>query len=71
MSHVLFLCFLSTLITTATFSSAQGQEKARRPNVLLIIPDQLRAQALGCMGNGDVRKPNLDRLASQGVPGQW
>lgn len=42
-------------------------EPQRRPNVLLIIPDQLRAQALGCMGNEDVRTPNLDRLASQGV----
>jgi arylsulfatase A-like enzyme len=40
---------------------------ADRPNVLLIIPDQLRAQALGCMGNPDVRTPNLDRLASEGI----
>ena len=38
-----------------------------RPSVLLILPDQLRGQALGCMGNPDVRTPNLDRLASQGV----
>ena len=40
---------------------------ARRPNVLFILPDQMRAQALGCMGNRDVRTPHLDRLASQGV----
>jgi len=38
-----------------------------RPNLLFIMPDQLRAQALGCMGNPDVRTPNIDRLASQGV----
>ncbi len=32
------------------------------------MPDQLRAQALGCEGNEDVhRTPNIDRLASQGV----
>ncbi len=38
-----------------------------RPNVLLIIPDQLRAQALGCMGNPDVKTPHLDRMAADGI----
>src|SRR5690242_13319802 len=40
---------------------------ARPPNVLVIIPDQLRAQALGCMGNPDVKTPNIDRLAAEGI----
>jgi arylsulfatase A-like enzyme len=39
----------------------------RRPSVLLILPDQWRGQDIGCMGNPDVRTPNLDRLASQGI----
>lgn len=39
----------------------------QRPNVLLIVPDEWRAQALGCMGNRDLQTPNLDRLASEGV----
>jgi arylsulfatase A-like enzyme len=38
-----------------------------RPNVLFILPDEWRAQALGCMGNPDVRTPHLDALASQGT----
>lgn len=40
---------------------------ARRPNVLIILPDEWRAQALGCMGNPDVRTPHIDRLASEGL----
>ncbi|MEO7653402.1 MAG: sulfatase [Bryobacteraceae bacterium] len=40
---------------------------AERPNILFLLPDQLRAQALGCMGNKDVRTPHIDKLASQGV----
>jgi arylsulfatase A-like enzyme len=40
---------------------------ARRPNILFILPDQLRSQALGCMGNPDVHTPNIDRLASEGL----
>jgi len=39
----------------------------RRPSLLFIFPDQMRAQALGVMGNQDVRTPHLDRLASEGV----
>jgi arylsulfatase len=36
-------------------------------NVLLILTDQLRHDALGCAGNPVVETPNLDRLAEQGI----
>lgn len=39
--------------------------QTKRPNILFILPDQLRAQALGCMGNTDVKTPNIDRLAAR------
>ena len=45
--------------------SAVGQTK--RPNILFILPDQLRAQALGCMGDPNVKTPNIDGLAKQGL----
>jgi arylsulfatase len=37
-----------------------------RPNMVLIIADDVSATDIGCYGNADVRTPNLDRLASQG-----
>ena len=40
---------------------------ARRPNILFIMPDQLRAQALGYAGNPDVRTPHIDRLAAESL----
>jgi len=40
---------------------------AERPNVLWIMADQLRYQALGCNGDPNARTPNIDRLALQGV----
>jgi arylsulfatase A-like enzyme len=46
---------------------ASSATQARPPSILLILPDQWRGQDLGCMGNAEVRTPNLDRLASQGV----
>ena len=36
-------------------------------NVLFVFPDQMRAQAMGCMGNPDVRTPRLDQLAAEGA----
>jgi arylsulfatase A-like enzyme len=37
------------------------------PNVLVIQADQFRADCLGVAGNTDIRTPNLDRLAADGV----
>ena len=37
-----------------------------RPNILFIMCDQLRADALGCTGNW-VMTPNIDRIAREGV----
>jgi len=36
-------------------------------NVLWIMTDQHRADALGCMGNAAIHTPHLDRLAASGV----
>jgi arylsulfatase A-like enzyme len=38
-----------------------------QPNVLFVLCDQLRAQALGYHGNEQVATPNLDRFADEGV----
>lgn len=38
-----------------------------KPNILYIFTDQMRASAMGCMGDEAVHTPNLDRLASQGM----
>jgi uncharacterized sulfatase len=40
---------------------------AGRPNFLLMIADDLNLHDLGCAGNRDVKTPNLDRLASEGM----
>ena len=37
------------------------------PNILMILADELRADALGCYDNAICRTPNLDRLANQGA----
>lgn len=41
--------------------------KKKKPNVLIIVTDQLRAQALGYNGDSNINTPNLDKLASMSV----
>lgn len=38
-----------------------------RPDILVVMTDQQRADTLGCLGAVHVRTPHLDRLAARGV----
>ena len=49
----------------ALVSSLAGSE--RKPNVLLIMADDLGAENLACYGNTIFQTPNLDRLAAEGA----
>lgn len=40
--------------------------KSGKPHIILIMTDQQRGDALGCMGNKAVISPNIDRLAQEG-----
>lgn len=39
----------------------------RRPNLLLVIVDQMNLDAMSCLGNRHVQTPHLDRLAARGT----
>jgi N-sulfoglucosamine sulfohydrolase len=38
-----------------------------KPNIVLFVADDLGWNDLGCYGNADVKTPNIDRLAAEGV----
>lgn len=39
----------------------------KKPNLVFVFSDQHRAEALGYMGNKDVKTPNMDKLAKEGI----
>jgi arylsulfatase A-like enzyme len=44
-----------------------SQKPENKPNIVLIMPDQLRPDFLGCYGAKFVQTPNIDALAQQGL----
>ncbi|MEJ2731676.1 MAG: sulfatase-like hydrolase/transferase, partial [Deltaproteobacteria bacterium] len=56
------------IITLQGMSVSAGNNwREGRPNIVIILADQMRASAMGSMGNTIVKTPNLDRLAKQGL----
>lgn len=55
-----------TLVCILGFPCAVRAQKTSRPNVLLLMSDDLAA-TLGCYGHAQAKTPNLDGLASRGV----
>ncbi|UCC99483.1 MAG: sulfatase-like hydrolase/transferase [Phycisphaerales bacterium] len=39
----------------------------QKPNLLFVFSDQQSRDMLGCYGNRDIKTPNLDRLAAEGI----
>ena len=54
-------------LESATAASALAQTVPRRPNIVLIIADDLGYADLGCYGNRRTLTPHIDRLAAEGV----
>ena len=63
---IIYLAMAATL--TGWPAAVEAQEARRdRPNVVFLLADQWRAQAVGYAGDVNARTPCLDRLASEGV----
>jgi arylsulfatase A-like enzyme len=57
----------STAALALSFLALIGCGGGEKPNVVLIVVDSLRADALGCSGGEPGASPALDRLAADGV----
>src|SRR5438105_353485 len=47
--------------------TARAEENQARPNIVLILADDLGSNDLGCHGRREHETPRLDRLARQGL----
>jgi arylsulfatase A len=59
------VCWLAVLSLSCPLSGSA--QDVRQPNIVLIVSDDQGYNDLSCLGNQQVRTPNLDRLAAEGV----
>jgi len=57
----------ASLLALAGCSGQKNGQEMPRPNVLLIVADDLGLGDVSCYGSTTIKTPNLDSLASQGV----
>ena len=58
---------MTALATAPSSASSAPQPATGQKNMVLFMPDELRADALACYGNPVTRTPNFDKLAAQGT----
>ncbi len=54
-------------LTGAASEASPDADRASRPNLVVLLTDDQRADSVGFLGNPIVRTPNLDRMADEGV----
>ena len=59
--------FLIPLICLVLFTSCSNKEDQSKPNVILILTDDLGYEDLASYGSKFIKTPNLDKLAGQGA----
>lgn len=59
--------FLFGALAAPVLAATTKKVAAERPNIVLIVAEDLGAYMLGCYGNTVVRTPHIDRLAQTGV----
>lgn len=72
--HIYPIVVLISVLTGSAFSQTAecdvadgGRGSLARPNIVFLFADDQCTYSLGCYGNKDVRTPNMDQLARNGV----
>lgn len=67
MKTQLELLALSLGLATASLAAQAAESSPARPNILFIMVDEMKWNAMSCAGHPLVKTPHLDRLASEGT----
>lgn len=66
MNSKLLLLPTALMVAGNSVAEAKGKKSDKRPNILVILADDLGYSDLGCYGS-EIHTPNLDKLAQEGV----
>jgi len=70
-AHITIHVIIIILLCTCTFAKSPNNDpparKNPKPNIIFLLADDMRWDAMSCVGNKIIKTPNLDRLADRGV----
>lgn len=55
------------VLLLAPLASVYAADAPTKPNVLFILCDDIRWNAMSCAGHPTIKTPNIDRIANEGV----
>lgn len=61
------ITLLGVVLLTTSAASAGDAPAARPPNFVIVFTDDQGYQDVGCFGSPDIKTPNLDRMAQEGM----
>src|SRR5678816_4953896 len=65
--HIVKLWWLSLVVLVFDVACSVAAPAAARPNIVFVLVDDLRFDALGCSGHPFVKTPNIDRIRNEGA----
>lgn len=67
MSRIFLACLAALLVFSAIETAAASAAEAKKPNVIVILIDDMGWTDLSCQGSKFYQTPNIDRLATEGM----
>ena len=55
------------LLAFITINKISAQKKGEKQNIIFLLTDDQRWDALSCMGNKEISTPNIDKIGEKGV----
>lgn len=67
MKKINYLPVLLSGVPLTAMAGTTAQQETKKPNVVVIVADDLGTNELGCYGGTNLRTPNIDKLAAEGI----